>query len=36
MNFLYPLFLAGIAAVGIPILLHMVRRRTRKHVTFSS
>lgn len=36
MSFLYPLFLAGAAAVGIPILLHMVRQRTRKHVTFSS
>ena len=36
MNFLYPLFLAGIAAVGSPILLHMVRQRTRKHIAFSS
>lgn len=36
MNFLYPLFLAGIAAIGIPIVLHMVRQRTRRRVTFSS
>jgi len=36
MSFLYPLFLAGIAAVGIPIILHMIRRQTRKRVTFSS
>lgn len=36
MNFLFPLFLAGIAAVSIPIVLHMIRRHTRKRVTFSS
>lgn len=36
MSFLYPLFLAGIAAIGIPIVLHMVRQRTRRRVTFSS
>lgn len=36
MSFLYPLFLAGIAAIGIPILLHMVRRKTKNRVTFSS
>ena len=36
MSFLYPLFLAGIAAVGVPIVLHLIRRHTRKHVTFSS
>jgi hypothetical protein len=36
MSFLYPLLLAGMAAVGLPILLHIVRRRTRRHVTFSS
>jgi hypothetical protein len=35
-NFLYPLFLAGFAAIGLPIVLHMVRRRTRNRVTFSS
>ncbi|MBC8218409.1 MAG: BatA domain-containing protein [Planctomycetes bacterium] len=36
MSFLYPLFLAGIAAIGIPIVLHMVRRKTKDRVTFSS
>ena len=36
MSFLYPLFLAGIAAVALPIILHMIRRQTRKRVTFSS
>ena len=36
MNFLFPLFLVGAAAVGIPIVLHMIRRHTRKRVTFSS
>ena len=36
MSFLYPLFLAGIAAVSLPIILHIIRRQTRKRVTFSS
>jgi len=36
MSLLYPLFLAGIAAVALPILLHMIRRHTRQRVTFSS
>ncbi|MBN2269733.1 MAG: BatA and WFA domain-containing protein, partial [Sedimentisphaerales bacterium] len=36
MSFLYPLFLAGVAAIGIPIVLHMVRRRTKNRITFSS
>ena len=36
MSFLYPLFLAGIAAVSLPIILHMIRRQTRKRVIFSS
>jgi hypothetical protein len=36
MSFLYPLLLAGLAAVGLPILLHMIRRHTRERVTFSS
>ncbi|MHC4700019.1 MAG: vWA domain-containing protein [Planctomycetota bacterium] len=36
MSFLYPLFLAGIAAVSVPIVLHLVRRHTRDRVTFSS
>jgi hypothetical protein len=36
MSFLYPLFFAGIAVVTVPIILHMIRRHTRKRVTFSS
>ena len=36
MSFLYPLLLAGIAAIGLPILLHMIRRHTRQRVAFSS
>ncbi len=36
MSLLYPLFLAGIAAVVLPVLLHMIRRHTRERVTFSS
>jgi hypothetical protein len=36
MSFLYPLFLAGIAGVTLPIILHLIRRQTRKRVTFSS
>ena len=36
MSLLYPLFLAGIAAVALPILLHMIRRHTRQRVAFSS
>ncbi len=36
MNFLYPLFLAGITAISLPIILHLIRRHTRKRVTFSS
>ena len=36
MSFLYPIFFAGIAAVGVPILLHMIRRRAHKQQLFSS
>ncbi|HSV98775.1 MAG TPA: BatA domain-containing protein [Sedimentisphaerales bacterium] len=36
MSFLYPLLLAGVTAVALPIVLHMIRRHTRKRVTFSS
>ncbi len=36
MSFLYPLFLAGVAAVTVPILLHLIRRHTRERVAFSS
>jgi hypothetical protein len=35
-SFLYPLFLAGIAAISVPIVLHLIRRHTRNRVTFSS
>ena len=36
MNFLFPLFFAGITAISLPIILHMIRRHTRKRVMFSS
>jgi hypothetical protein len=36
MSFLFPLFLAGIAVIAAPIILHMIRRHTRKRITFSS
>ncbi len=36
MNFLYPLLLAGAAAVVVPILLHMIRRHTQQRLSFSS
>ena len=36
MSFLYPLFLAGITAISLPIILHMIRRHTRKRIMFSS
>ncbi|MCC6235331.1 MAG: BatA domain-containing protein [Verrucomicrobiales bacterium] len=36
MNFLAPLFLAGAAAVALPILFHLVRRTTRERMPFSS
>ena len=36
MNFLFPIFLAGITAISLPIILHMIRRNTRKRVMFSS
>jgi len=36
MTFLYPLFLAGIAAVTLPIVLHMIRRHTSRRVPFST
>ena len=34
MSFLYPLFLAGLAAVAVPILLHLFRRKTEVVVDF--
>ena len=36
MSFLFPLFLTGGLVVGLPIILHMIRQRTRERVPFSS
>lgn len=36
MNFLAPLFLAGAAAVTLPILFHLLRRSSREKIPFSS
>ena len=36
MSLLYPLFLAGLAAVSLPIVLHMIRRHTSRRVMFST
>ena len=36
MTVLYPLFLAGIMAVALPIVLHMIRRHTSRRVPFST
>ena len=36
MNFLTPLYLAGLAAVAIPVMLHLIRRQTRDNQVFSS
>ena len=36
MNFLYGLYLAGIAAVSLPILFHMIRRTPRGRMPFST
>lgn len=36
MNFLAPLFLAGAAAIALPILFHLIRRTTRDRLAFSS
>jgi hypothetical protein len=36
MSFLAPLYLAGIAAIGLPILFHMIRRTPKGHVPFST
>lgn len=35
-NFLAPLFIAGAAAVALPILFHLIRRSSREKVLFSS
>jgi hypothetical protein len=36
MTFLFPLYLAGLAAISAPIILHMIRRQTQKRTLFSS
>jgi hypothetical protein len=36
MSFLAPLYLAGIAAISLPILFHMIRRTPKGHVSFST
>jgi len=35
MNVLYPLYLAGILAAAIPIAIHLLTKRQRKHIVFS-
>ncbi len=36
MSFLYPLFLVGAAAIVLPVISHLIHRRTRKRMNFSS
>lgn len=36
MSFLFPLYLAGAAAIALPILFHLIRRSPRDRVPFSS
>ena len=36
MSFLYPVFLAGAAAIAIPIVLHLLRRDLAPEVPFSA
>jgi len=36
MNFLAPLFLAGVLAVALPVVFHLIRRTTRERTIFSS
>jgi Mg-chelatase subunit ChlD len=36
MSFLAPLFLAGAAAVALPVIFHLIRRTTRERKVFSS
>ncbi len=36
MSFLAPLYLAGLAAIGLPILFHMIRRTPKGKVPFST
>jgi hypothetical protein len=36
MSFLTPLFLIGALAIGVPVILHLIRRTTRQRIPFSS
>lgn len=36
MNFLVPAFLAGLAALAVPVLIHLIRREQRTVVEFPS
>src|SRR5882762_10297598 len=36
MSFLAPLFLAGAAAIALPVLFHLIRRTTQEKTVFSS
>ena len=36
MSFLAPLFIAGLAAVSLPVLFHMIRRTPRGRIPFST
>jgi hypothetical protein len=36
MNWLFPTFLAGTAAIALPILLHLMRRRPKRRIPFPS
>src|SRR3954451_12092708 len=36
MTFLTPLFLAGLAAIGIPVLIHLIQREKKRVVEFPS
>ncbi|MGH9311337.1 MAG: BatA domain-containing protein, partial [Vicinamibacterales bacterium] len=36
MSFLYPVFLAGAAAIAIPIVLHLLRRNVAPEVPFTA
>jgi hypothetical protein len=36
MGVLAPLFLAGLAGLSVPVILHLIRRTPREHVQFSS
>ena len=36
MSLLAPLFIAGLAAVSLPVLFHMIRRTPRGRIPFST